>query len=107
MIFARSAGSFSRKAMSLPGMTLSVSVSQRSSVDSSHVTDAVFHRVRVGKLRVLSGVPAINAAQRRPDFDFVERMAASASFFESLAAAAGSLAEAASNGCADNAGKNR
>src|SRR5436190_5027964 len=42
MMFARSAGSFNRKAMSLPGMTDSVSVSQRPSVASSQVTDVVF-----------------------------------------------------------------
>jgi hypothetical protein len=40
MILARSVASFSRNDMSLSGMTLSVSVSHRSSVDSSHVTDA-------------------------------------------------------------------
>jgi len=42
IMFDRSAGSFSRKAMSLSGMTLSVSVSHRSSVESSQVTHVFF-----------------------------------------------------------------
>src|SRR5205807_8349439 len=51
----------------------------------------LLQRVRVGKLRVLSRIAAVYAAQRGPDFCLVEGMAAGASFFESVATTAGIL----------------